>query len=528
MKVIRKKISGKPLESQPPAVDFRNADALSDAISSSAPMPEHVSSSGMITLSDLPDFHPAIPLLAMEMETLALGVQNPLSSDVDSQSLLSDFDNVTLTDAQELLAVKSQGPPGGIKKWHGLRYTDSFMSFLTTPPTPVYSGLQITYVTVELTTNSGKWIQSFDIKVDAVAVSGHLRERGTPGICKTMTVVLERPSHWKDIIFSVDARELSAVKSQGAPGGIRKWHGTFGKVNLTVGFTTRATHPMERTFSEASTSITNVSMERTISETATSIANVSLDNDYRAPRPRTTESILRDCPQFRASRRSAFEKAPEDLIADRSWQISFDQSDLVAHTNLGDANINKEIFAKENPYFILHDSKGFEQGDDTNVKIVIQFISERNNMPLIKDKLHAVWLCLDIPTAGGRLLETGIEEFLKVKIERKLGNVPVIAVFTKFDLLVLRENRLLKTIDREGKTPEEISQLIQKNARDKLQEICIEPFEKFVEWKVPHVTVSTEEGYGARLENLIQTTYECVRDSFEDASVFSAYGPRTI
>ncbi|KAG6826372.1 hypothetical protein H0H92_016105, partial [Tricholoma furcatifolium] len=100
-KVIQKKISGKPLESQPPAVDFRNADALSDAGSSSAPMPEHVSSSGMITLSDLPDFHPAIPLLAMEMEALALDVQNPLSSDFDSQPLVSNIDDVLLPDAQE-------------------------------------------------------------------------------------------------------------------------------------------------------------------------------------------------------------------------------------------------------------------------------------------------------------------------------------------------------------------------------------------------------------------------------------------
>ncbi|KAG6829866.1 hypothetical protein H0H92_003210, partial [Tricholoma furcatifolium] len=213
-------------------------------------------------------------------------------------------------------------------------------------------------------------------------------------------------------------------------------------------------------------------MERTISEAATSIRNVSLDNDDRALTP-TTESILRDCPHFRILVMGKTGVGKSRLINE-----TFGVNDaLVAHTNPGDANINKEIFAKENPHFILHDSKGFEQGDDTNYKIVEQFINERNKMPLIKDKLHAVWLCLDIPTAGGRLLETGIEKFLKRKIDGELGNVPVIAVFTKFDLLVLRENRLLKKNDRERKTPEEISQLIQKNARDKLQEICIEPFE---------------------------------------------------
>ncbi|KAG5351509.1 hypothetical protein C0989_006206 [Termitomyces sp. Mn162] len=191
------------------------------------------------------------------------------------------------------------------------------------------------------------------------------------------------------------------------------------------------------------------------------------------------------------------------------------------------ANIDQEIYSEENPHFVLHDSKGFEQGDDTNVKIVDNFINERKNMPHIKDKLHAVWLCLDIPIAGGRLLETGIEEFLKHKIEGKLGNVPVIAVFTKYDLLVARENRLLKRADHPGKSDGEIKTLIEQNVDAKLQEICIEPFERFVKKGVPHITVSTEVGFEDRLSRLIQITYEHVRDYLADASVVSAIAQRT-
>jgi hypothetical protein len=63
----------------------------------------------------------------------------------------------------------------------------------------------------------------------------------------------------------------------------------------------------------------------------------------------------------------------------------------VSESTVGDANINTEIFSKDNERFVLHDSKGFEHGDIGNVKTVQKFIDERNNMPEIKDKLHAVW-----------------------------------------------------------------------------------------------------------------------------------------
>ncbi|KAG6829399.1 hypothetical protein H0H87_011528, partial [Tephrocybe sp. NHM501043] len=199
---------------------------------------------------------------------------------------------------------------------------------------------------------------------------------------------------------------------------------------------------------------------------------------------------------------------------------------IVSDIEAGYADIDKEIYSKENPLFILHDSRGFEQGDDANVKIVQRFINDRSKMPLIKDKLHAVWLCIDIPLAGGRLLESGIEQFLKLKIEGKLGHVPVIAVFTKYDLLVVHENRLLKQADREGKPKEAIAGLIEQNAYTILNEICAKPFDAFVERKVPHVTVSTEYGYEARLADLIQVTYERVREQLVDASVVTAMAQR--
>jgi len=57
-----------------------------------------------------------------------------------------------------------------------------------------------------------------------------------------------------------------------------------------------------------------------------------------------------------------------------------------------DPDINKEIFdATENNRFVLHDSQGFEHGETETVRIVEQFMQERDAMQDIKDKLHAVW-----------------------------------------------------------------------------------------------------------------------------------------
>ncbi|KAG6905802.1 hypothetical protein DXG01_000669 [Tephrocybe rancida] len=103
-------------------------------------------------------------------------------------------------------------------------------------------------------------------------------------------------------------------------------------------------------------------------------------------------------------------------------------------------------------------------------------------------------LHVDIPVTGGCLLETGIEHFLKLKIEGKLDHdmaspifigtlasilltiAPVIVVFTKYDLLVVCETCLFKNTNHAGKLKEAIG--------------SVRPFDLFVQMKVPHIMVS--------------------------------------
>jgi hypothetical protein len=63
----------------------------------------------------------------------------------------------------------------------------------------------------------------------------------------------------------------------------------------------------------------------------------------------------------------------------------------VADWKPGEADIDQEFVSKENPFFVLHDSKGFEPGDLATFEIVRKFIERRREEKLLKDRLHAVW-----------------------------------------------------------------------------------------------------------------------------------------
>uniref|UniRef100_A0A0W0FT23 Putative small GTP-binding protein domain n=1 Tax=Moniliophthora roreri TaxID=221103 RepID=A0A0W0FT23_MONRR len=94
-------------------------------------------------------------------------------------------------------------------------------------------------------------------------------------------------------------------------------------------------------------------------------------------------------------------------------------------------NIYQPFAFASNPQFIFHDSPGFEKGGEKELKDVQGFIEKCAQATNVEDQLHAIWFCL-VTDASRPLLELETRFFQ----EKCFGNVPVIAVFTKFDDLI--------------------------------------------------------------------------------------------
>ncbi|KAG2343624.1 hypothetical protein BDR05DRAFT_999898 [Suillus weaverae] len=265
----------------------------------------------------------------------------------------------------------------------------------------------------------------------------------------------------------------------------------------------------------------NITIVVEFSENPTSEAKqlVSSSDETLELRP-TTNEIFRKCPQFRILVIGKTGVGKTSLI-NRTFGV---QNATASHYKPGEASIDHELVSPQNKKFVLHDSQGFEPGSKDNLKIVRDFIGRRRAMPDLKDQLHAIWWGLRL---SGRLLETGVEQFLTSKREGELGNIPIVVVFTKYDTLLDRVERTLDKSSIKFLSKAAIQELTKNSAKDKLHEVCIAPLEKFAGSGIPHVTVSTNGNHEETLAHFIQTTEELVyRHVGTDASVMTSVAQR--
>ncbi len=63
----------------------------------------------------------------------------------------------------------------------------------------------------------------------------------------------------------------------------------------------------------------------------------------------------------------------------------------ISHRSRGIHDVRDEIRHKHRRDLIIHDSGGFEAGDESQMHAVGQFVKERSMMPNIEDRLHVIW-----------------------------------------------------------------------------------------------------------------------------------------
>jgi hypothetical protein len=57
----------------------------------------------------------------------------------------------------------------------------------------------------------------------------------------------------------------------------------------------------------------------------------------------------------------------------------------------GEHEIDDELTFKNQPGYVFHDSRGFESGDENELKIVQEFVHRKSQEKQLYDRLHAIW-----------------------------------------------------------------------------------------------------------------------------------------
>ncbi|KAJ7446956.1 hypothetical protein FB451DRAFT_1148128 [Mycena latifolia] len=228
------------------------------------------------------------------------------------------------------------------------------------------------------------------------------------------------------------------------------------------------------------------------------------------PTQLVTKEILEECPRFRVLVVGRSGVGKSSLI---NYAFGIDKNS-VSHQVRGECDINEEITSMQNPLFVVHDSMGFEPGQSKNFEAATRFLESRSGYGVaLKDRVHVIWLCIQVPYAGGRVFEKGDEAFLELASSTK---VPVVVVFTQFDKLITRMHQALTAEEKKGPA-EQISVLRTDKAHAEFQKLCVGPLKR-IDSELRHARTSGLAGRPnskpdrQALGILIHITQSLVRD----------------
>ncbi|KAF8334405.1 hypothetical protein F5887DRAFT_1285910 [Amanita rubescens] len=220
----------------------------------------------------------------------------------------------------------------------------------------------------------------------------------------------------------------------------------------------------------------------------------------------TTDEIAEECPRFRILIVGRPGVGKSSLI-NAIFKISLTD---VRHFEAGTAKINEGITSPHNKHLVIHNSEGYEPGDEEKFRILEKFITERSQKKTISKRLHAIWLCISAPYDGGSIFQSWGERIFRLN-QRK---VPMIVVYTKFDLFMVNDWHR-----REWKGDGSLE-----SAEKYFNEKYGQLFTKNIEGQIPYTIVSKFQP--ETLLRLVETTRQNIRA--ESASLLRWLSPGSV
>ncbi|KAJ7193864.1 GTP-binding protein [Mycena pura] len=170
-------------------------------------------------------------------------------------------------------------------------------------------------------------------------------------------------------------------------------------------------------------------------------------------------------------------------------------------------DIENQLIFKSNPQFVFHDSRGFESGSVDEVDNVKKFIAKRAASNELSEQLHAIWYCM--PTDTNRPSLKADEDFFDTDMKGNGKAFPLIAVFTKYDGLVIEAESQLVAEGRDEKeaedeAPNRARAILATNFRAPLERAKFSPSE--------HVILADMDQESSDCKELIEKTANALTD----------------
>ncbi|KAH9066180.1 hypothetical protein EDB87DRAFT_1553926 [Lactarius vividus] len=161
----------------------------------------------------------------------------------------------------------------------------------------------------------------------------------------------------------------------------------------------------------------------------------------------------------------------------------------------GEHTIDDQLVFSNHTGYIFHDSRGIESGSTEELGILQNFIRRRCGERRLQDRLHAIWYCVPMDNQRPQL---DLRFFQGICPDQ---NVPVIAVFTKYDQF--RKNIRINVEDF-GSPDDDVSQVTE----ELFQEYYLRPLGDDVRF----VRLENMHMQDMRCDKLIETTAAALND----------------